>query len=253
MDNIKCANPDDGQKHEIMHSAADTSYEPFAENYLSAVDEKPYTAYYERPAMLSLLPEKLDGMHVVDAGCGSGFYSEYFMRKGAAVTAFDASRKMLDHTRKRCGEKVKCVLADLSKPLDGIKDGTIDIIVASLVMHYIKDWAAAFHEFHRALKSDGSLIFSIHHPMIDYLLFNRKGYFETELIEDEWKGFGGGSIKVKYFVRPMGAVISPLLEAGFRIDKFLEPRPAAECREKHPKTFDKLSKEPGFLLIRALK
>ncbi len=253
MDKIKC-DPGAGLLKQFpAGTAAETSYEPFAENYLSAVDEKPYTAYYERPAMLSLLPEKLDGVHIIDAGCGSGFYSEYFIRKGATVTAFDASQKMLDHTRKRCGEKVKCVLADLSKPLDGIKDGTIDIITASLVMHYIKDWAAAFHEFHRVLKNGGSLIFSIHHPMIDYLLFNKKGYFETELIEDEWKGFGGSSIKVKYFVRPMGAVISPLIEAGFKIDKFLEPRPAAECREKYPKTFDKLSKEPGFLLIRALK
>jgi len=253
MDNINCPPSDDRQKHDINRSAAETSYEPFAENYLSAVNEKPYTAYYERPAMLSLLPEKLDGINIIDAGCGSGFYSEYFISKAAIVTAFDASRKMLEHTRERCGGKVKCVLADLSKPLDGIKDGTIDIITASLVMHYIKDWDAAFREFHRVLKNGGSLIFSIHHPMIDYLLFNKKGYFETELIEDEWKGFGGGSIKVKYFVRPMGEVISPLLEAGFKIDKFLEPRPVAECREKYPKTFEKLSKEPGFLLIRALK
>ncbi|HNY13473.1 MAG TPA: methyltransferase domain-containing protein [Candidatus Wallbacteria bacterium] len=253
MDNIACSTPADSLKLDILNSAADTSYEPFAENYLSTVDEKPYTAYYERPAMISLLPEKLDGKNIMDAGCGSGFYSEYLVKKGASVSALDASRKMLEYTRKRAGNNIKCVLADISKPLPEIKDGTVDIIVASLIMHYIKDWAATFLEFHRILKKDGSLIFSIHHPINDYLLFNKKGYFETELIEDEWKGFAGGPLKVKYYVRPMGGVMSPLVEAGFKIDKFLEPRPVPECREKYPKTFEKLSKEPGFLLIRAQK
>ena len=37
-------------------SAGFTSYETIGERYGQVVDTRPYNAYYERPAMLSLLP-----------------------------------------------------------------------------------------------------------------------------------------------------------------------------------------------------
>jgi hypothetical protein len=47
------------------------SYEDMAEYYFSYVDQKPFNAYYERPATLSLLPD-VTGKRVVDAGCAAG-------------------------------------------------------------------------------------------------------------------------------------------------------------------------------------
>ena len=43
------------------------AYEKLAERYAALIDTKPHNAYYERPAMLSLLP-KIQGKHVLDAG-----------------------------------------------------------------------------------------------------------------------------------------------------------------------------------------
>ncbi len=43
------------------------------------------------PPSLDLLPESLEGLRVLDAGCGEGKNSVFFARRGAEVHAFDVS------------------------------------------------------------------------------------------------------------------------------------------------------------------
>src|SRR5215467_9563663 len=42
-------------------------------------------------------------------------------------------------------------------------------------------------------------------------------------------------------------------DAGFLIEKVIEPVPAETMRERYPEDYEKLSKEPGFLILRLLK
>lgn len=62
------------------------AYEKLAERYAALIDTKAENAYYERPATLSLLPD-VKGKRVLDAGCGSGLYSEWLLDHGAEVEA----------------------------------------------------------------------------------------------------------------------------------------------------------------------
>lgn len=245
--------PESVRKMHASGSAADTSYERFAESYIPGAEVKPHTAFYERPAVAALIPERLDGAHAVDLGCGTGYFTELLAARGARVTAVDASRKMLDHTHGRAGDGVRCLLADISEPMPDIESGSADIIVASLVLHYARDLDRVFEELARILKPGGRLVFSVHHPTADYLLFKRRGYFDTELVEDEWNGFPGGPLKVRFYVRPMCDVMNPMTGAGLRLERFVEPRPVEECREKFPKVYEKLNREPAFLVISAVK
>jgi ubiquinone/menaquinone biosynthesis C-methylase UbiE len=54
------------------------AYETLAAAYAAVIDTKRHNAYYERPATLSLMPE-VKGKRVLDAGCGTGVYSEWLI------------------------------------------------------------------------------------------------------------------------------------------------------------------------------
>jgi 2-polyprenyl-3-methyl-5-hydroxy-6-metoxy-1,4-benzoquinol methylase len=62
------------------------SYDEMAKYYENFVDTKPWNAYYERPATLSLLPE-IENKKILDAGCAGGWYTKYLLDKGADVMA----------------------------------------------------------------------------------------------------------------------------------------------------------------------
>jgi hypothetical protein len=43
-----------------------------------------------------------------------------------------------------------------------------------------------------------------------------------------------------------------VVEAGFRIDEVCEPQPTAEFAEKRPERYEKESRNPVFLCVRAV-
>ena len=190
------------------------AYNLLAESYAALVDTKPHNAYYERPATLSLLPN-VRNKKVLDAGCGPGVYSEWLADRGAEVVAFDVNEKMVQLARERLGTKARVVQADLGKPLGFLADASFDIVLSALVLDYVRDWGAAFREFHRVLRQSGLLIFSVDHPFADpFIQDERVNYFQTELVEYEWTGFGA-PVRVPSYRRPLRvrARISPCVQA----------------------------------------
>jgi SAM-dependent methyltransferase len=216
------------------------------------VDTKPHNAYYEHPATLSLLPD-VRSKKVLDAGCGPGVYSKWLADKGAEVVAFDVNEKMVQLARERLGTKVRVVQADLGKSLDFLADASFDIVLSALVLNYVRDWSAVFREFYRVLRQGGPLIFSADHPFADPFTQNeRVNYFQTELVEYEWTGFGT-PVQVPSYWRPLSAMINPLLEAGFALDRLLELVPPEKFRQEAPQDYEELSRRPGFLCVRVVK
>jgi SAM-dependent methyltransferase len=228
-----------------------TGYDKIASNYAASIDTKPIRIFYERPATLSLLP-RLEGLTILDAGCGSGWYCEHYLQQGSSVTAIDLNAEFVALTKARVQSfipdgKAKVLQGDLGQGL-GFPDSSFDLIVSPLVMHYLKDWTLTLSEFYRVLKPDGSFVFSTHHPSMTRELFKLENYFETVLIEDDWK-IG----KVYYYHRAFTDISKSLFEAGFVIERVLEPLPQEAFKEADPKWFEKLSKHPWFLFIRARK
>jgi SAM-dependent methyltransferase len=223
------------------------SYEAIAGKYAETVDTKPWNAYYERPAVISLLPV-LAQAKVLDAGCGSGWYTEYLLGRGATVTAFDVNAEFVALTKARVGSRANVLQADLAHPLGFADDEAFDVIVCPLTMHYLKNWRPAFCEFHRILKPQGVLVFSTHHPFMDWKLFNKEDYFALELLEDEWD-VG----KVRFYRRPLTAMSEALNAAGFFIERLLEPQPTEDFRRVNAEGYERLMKNPWFLVIRARK
>lgn len=223
------------------------SYQDKAIQYAKNIDQKPMNIYFERPALISLLPE-LGQQNILDAGCGSGWLTEYMLAQGAKVTALDFNSDFVSLTQQRVQGKAEVLQANLAEPLPVLADATFDLITCPLVMHYLKDWLPVFKEFYRVLKPDGQLIFSTHHPIIDWQNFPVESYFSFELLEDEWD-VG----KVKFYRRPLSAMSQDLAEAGFFIERLLEPQPLEALKEIDAELFANLSKMPWRLMIRAGK
>jgi SAM-dependent methyltransferase len=218
-------------------------YDKFAEAY---ADGGPYNQLYERPAMMELLGD-VSGLDVLDVGCGSGVLTERLLKAGASVIGLDSSEGMLKRARVRLGPETQLRLHDLHDPLTWISNDSVDVVVASLVMHYVKDWRPVLSEFRRVLREDGRLIFSTHHPFADFVNFDRPDYFDIEEIADEWSN-SGVKYEVRFWRRPLSVLVREVVDAGFVIEQLAEPRPASlvELDERHR---ERLSTQPWFLFV----
>lgn len=235
------------EKERIMTEHTGASYQGKAEAYATMVESKPIYAYYERPAVLALLPD-LTNTTVLDAGCGNGWYTEFLLRQGAAVTAIDLDLDFVRLTRTRGGGQARVLQADLTQPLDFARTSEFDIVVCSLVMHYLKAWSVTLREFHRILKPHGVLIFSTHHPFNDWKLYDLDDYFAFERLDDE---FDCG--KVSFYRRPLTMISQDLAEAGFYIERLLEPQPTKALQQVNQELYDRLNQNPWFLVVQARK
>lgn len=226
--------------------AAET-YDGMAEAYDLAVarGERPYNSLYERPAIISMLPDVV-GKRVLDVGCGSGPLSAWMSGRGAAeVIGFDASASMVRLAQQKQIQGASFRVADLSMPLDFLADESFDLAVASLVMHYLHEWVEPLRELRRVLRPDGQLIFSTHHPASDVELSRSGNYFHTELLHEQWN-LGGQAVHVHFWRRPLNDMFAAFQQAGFTVRTFLEPQPLPECREKFPQAWRSLTTRPAF-------
>lgn len=232
------------------------AYEAMAEEYAARIETKSYNAYLERPAMLSLLPDVKD-KHVLDAGCGTGLYAELLLDRGAKVTAVDVSPKMIHFAKQRLGNRATIRVANLEEPLDFLSDKSVDIVFSSLVLDYVKNWNPLFSEFSRILRDDGYFIFSTEHPANqwsnpDHPRRTKKprNYFDLELVELIWIGFGK-PVPMLSYRRPLSTFFECLHNAGFYMDKLIEPQPTEEFKRENLEDWDKVRRNPTFLCIRA--
>jgi len=147
-------------------------------------------------------------------------------------------------------------LADLNRPLDFIKPGEFDVVLSSLTLDYIKDWQTLFKEFYRILNATGRFVLSVHHPFFLDLKMDpeqieiAESYFIVQRVEEDWLPFG---LRIPSYRRPLSSVSSALWDAGFLIEKIVEPKPTLAWKMEHPDYYQKLMKHPVFICFSARK
>jgi SAM-dependent methyltransferase len=220
-------------------------YDSFAEAYAAETEANLINGYYTRPAILALAGD-VAGRRILDAGCASGPLLAALRDRGAMVTGFDSSTKMLELARRRLGEGADLQVADLGRPLP-FPDGTFDDVIASLVLHYLEDWTAPLAELRRVLTPGGRLIVAVDHPFAITLMHREAGrkadYFATSNWTAEWT-MGGHTAQMSFWHRPLHAMTDAFTAAGFRIAVISEPPPAPAAYELFP---DDLAAKPRFL------
>ncbi len=206
-------------------SVAVADYDSFAAAYSASNENNLFNAYYERPEMIRLAGD-VAGLEILDAGCGSGPLSEALRAKGANISGFDLSPAMVELARARLGADADVRVADLGAPLpyDGDR---FDLVVASLALHYVKDWGSALGELRRVLKPGGRLLVSIIHPTVYAVVYPEADYFALTQYSEDYD-YGDETVWMTYWHRPLQDVINTFIQAGFRITQVTEPPPAAD-------------------------
>jgi len=103
-----------------------------------------------------ITPELVKGRRVLDAGCGTGRFTDVLVRWGAEVVAVDLSQAVeaaWANLRDRPG--VTIAQADLLRP--PFPPETFDLIVSWGVLHHTPDCAAAFRTLCRLLRPGGTI------------------------------------------------------------------------------------------------
>jgi ubiquinone/menaquinone biosynthesis C-methylase UbiE len=224
-------------------------YERISAVFRDHAADSAYNAHYDRPAVLAALGP-VTGLRVLDAACGPGLYLRELVDQGAEVSAFDASPAMVTLAQAEAARQADVTRAVLGERLP-YPDNTFDRAICALAIHHVADRHAAYTELHRVLRRGGLLVVSTSHPFADWL---HKGgsYFDTVLQTDIWPSSAGGQA-VSYWTEPLTDVCGAATTAGFLIAELIEPRPARTMRDRYPGTYDKLSQQPFFLILRLLK
>ncbi|GAE33068.1 class I SAM-dependent methyltransferase [Halalkalibacter akibai] len=232
-----------------MRDQVKNAFNQLANSYEHHVDQTSlYNSQYERPAMLQQIPIDLTNRKGLDAGCAAGWYTEQLLARGADVVAIDVSPKMIEATKRRIGTKAEAFCLDLAGMLPFQKNN-FDFIVSSLTLHYIEDWEPVFQEWNRVLKPGGSLLFSVHHPFTDIKLSQTQLYFEQEHLQDRWKK-EEIEVDVEFYRRPLSMILNDTLKY-FTLEQVIEPLPTATFKQQAPEAYEKLMKQPNFLILQA--
>lgn len=225
------------------------------------------------PAIRSLLPP-VDGLRVLDAGCGDGHYAARLADRGADVLGIDASREMIRAAEEQHGDRVDFRRARLDEPLAFLEDDSVDIVLCQHVFSHLPSLETPVAEFARVLRRGGSLVLSTHHPFHDFQVVRdeaypdayaaledlnpvvepsseRANYHETERFEIRWTG-GEASNPGVYYRRSLSELLRPLLEAGFDLRALEEPVPDEAFEREFPDAAAKLTERaPRSVCLRA--
>lgn len=227
------------------------TYDAMALAYAEKNATNVWNAMYDRPNVIALIPDS-NILDILEVGCGPGVLTEWLVNQKYHVSAFDISPNLLKIAQNKIGSKANLFLADAAQPLTMIPSDSTDLIISSLVLHYIENWESLFMEFSRILRSDGSIVFSTHHPHADWVWCDKENYFIKELYEETWT-IDGKPYPVQYYHRTLMEMFEVFKKASFYVEELKEPFPLAGVKEIDPKAYKKLTSKPNFLYFRLKK
>lgn len=108
----------------------------------------------------------LRGRRLLDAGCGTGLFSQAAVERGADVTSLDVGPELLEQVARKC--ESRRVVGDVAAMPFG--DGEFDIVVNTEVIEHTPDPERAVRELVRVLAPGGTLVITtpnrVWHPAV---------------------------------------------------------------------------------------
>ena len=103
-----------------------------------------------------LTKDELKDKSLLDAGCGTGWFSKAAFDRGAKVTSMDLGENLLAQVAKKCqSQKIVGSILDIPFP-----ENTFDYVVSSEVIEHTPEPFKALSEIYRVLKPGGVMVIS---------------------------------------------------------------------------------------------
>lgn len=104
----------------------------------------------------------VEGMRILDAGCGAGRNLVFFLREGFDVYGVDASAEAIARVRALAARLAPALEPDRFRvePVErmSLDDASVDVVISSAVLHFARDdahWWAMVREMWRVLRPGG--------------------------------------------------------------------------------------------------
>lgn len=206
-----------------------------------------------------ILPDFKD-KYILDLGCGYGWHCKYAAdNKAKAIIGVDISEKMLKTAQKKNFDNKITYIHSAIEDFNA-DSKSFDIIISSLALHYVKDYACLIDNIYKWLKPNGEFIFSVEHPVFT-AQGNQDWYYDENgnilhfpvdnyYYEGKRHAIFLGEKVIKYH-RTLTTYLDTLLQKGFEIQHIIEPKPPKNMMDL-PGMKDEM-RRPMMLLISARK
>jgi len=157
----------------------------------------------------------LRGMIVLDAGCGTGWFSQRAVERGASAVSLDVGVRLLQRVAEKCdSRRVAGDLLSLPFP-----SGSFDVVICSEVIEHTLDPRRAVVELGRVLRFGGLMALTVPnrlwHPAIVAATWLGLRPYEGY---ENWPGWH----QVRCWLQDMGMEI--VEQVGFHIVPYFSPR-----------------------------
>jgi SAM-dependent methyltransferase len=196
----------------------------------------------------------VDGLRILDCGCGEGRFCRMLAERGAAyVLGLDLCGPMVEAARELQSERDEYRVADV-QDLGFLDADSFDLCVSYLNQCDLPDFMANDREVFRILKPGGRFVVANLHPMRSavggwhrtqdgekiHVILDR--YFEET--ERHWRMMG---VDFTNFHRALSTYVRGFIAAGFVLVDLVEPTVTEEELVEYPQLDDEL-RVPNFVI-----
>jgi len=156
--------------------------------------------------LLNLL-QPVEGEHILDLGCGTGYLARLIAESGAIVMGVDSSEEMI----KKAQETYPGIDFRIASATEFISDDSFDAIFSNAVLHWIKEKEQVIDCMFRNLKNNGRLVLEMGGKQ------NVAGIIEALRTTLKKHGFNKQAATEQWYFPSLAEYSSLLEQRGFRV------------------------------------